>query len=353
MKNILVASLFVFLVFCSAGAIGQEKVWQLQETGVKASLRGLCVVSKSVVWASGTEGTVLKTVNGGSRWQNVSVNDAGSLDFRDIHAFDNKRAVVLSAGQPACIYLTEDGGRSWKKTFEHPDEKSFFDAISFWDRNCGIAMSDPIGGRILLIQTTDGGKSWKELDEASRPRSENGEGGFAASGTNMIIVEDRCWIALGSAEPEKQFPTSRILFSDDRGQSWNSSTVPMPRNSSSGIFSLAFADKSKGVAVGGNYQKPEVTTSNVAITSDGGITWSKPNGTPPNGYRSCVVFASDQNKNFLIAVGPDGTDVSQDGGENWKLASKTGFHAVAFTPEKKHGWASGSDGRIGKWNELK
>ena len=46
--------------------------WQLTPTGSSARLRGLSVVSASVVWASGSQGTVLRTVNGGATWQNVS-----------------------------------------------------------------------------------------------------------------------------------------------------------------------------------------------------------------------------------------------------------------------------------------
>ena len=163
----------------------------MQTTGVKASLRGLCVVDNNVVWASGTGGTVIRTSDGGENWLNVSVAEAGELDFRDIQAFDAKRAVILSAGQPARVYKTVDGGESWKKVFEHPNEKSFFDALSFWDQKHGIAMSDPIDGHVLLIETLDGGATWKELPLANRPKILRGEGGFAASGTNMIVFGDR------------------------------------------------------------------------------------------------------------------------------------------------------------------
>ena len=106
---------------------------------------------------------------------------------------------------------------------------------------------------------------------------------------------------------------------------------------------MAFADSKHGVVVGGNYLKPEQADSNIAVTNDGGQTWKRPTGKAPRGYRSSVAYFSLSDSNRLIAVGPDGTDVSSDAGVNWKPASDTGFHAVDFTPNGKVGWASGSE----------
>ncbi len=337
----------------------QPDVWNVQHSAVDASLRGLCVVDAKVVWSSGTGGTVIRTDDGGKSWQNVSVKAASELDFRDVQAFDDKKALVLSAGQPARIYKTVDGGATWKQVFEHDRKESFFDAMSFWDNQRGIAMSDPVDGNILLIETLDGGDTWKELPMSARPKAMRGEGGFAASGTNMTVFGDRCLIALGSAEKDQQEQTSRVIYSNDRGKTWGSASVPMARNQSSGIFSLAFArqtgqaDRKIGIAIGGDYLKPDQTSSNIALTNDGGKTWRKPTGTVPRGFRSCVAYlGSVAGAQKLVAVGTNGTDISRDGGENWESASSQGFHAVAFTPDGKAGWATGSDGRVARWQGV-
>lgn len=326
-----------------------QDAWQLQQTDVKSSLRGLCVVDSRVVWASGSDGTVLVTTDAGETWKNVSIQEAADLDFRDIQAFDKQNAVVLSAGQPARVYRTEDGGSTWSQAFEHPNEKSFFDALSFWDRKHGIAMSDPVDGHVLLITTSDGGKTWRELEKTNRPLAKKGEAGFAASGTNMVLSGDRCLIALGGAEENQNESQSRIVYTDDRYHTWRVAIVPMLRNPSSGIFSLAMSQGKYGVAIGGNYLQPEIKSDNCAISNDGGLTWNKPTGAAPRGYRSSVAFFVASSEKRLVAVGPDGTDVSMDGGDNWRAASDVGFHAVRFTDQGGHGWASGSDGRIAKW----
>ena len=328
-----------------------EDVWSMQQSGVKSSLRGLCVVDAKTVWASGTDGTVIRTTDSGSTWNDVSIATAKELDFRDIHAFDAKRAVVLSAGQPARIYSTSDGGASWKMCFEHPNKKSFFDALSFLDSKYGIAMSDPVDDRVLLIETHDGGDSWQDLPAERRPKALKGEAGFAASGTNMRIIGKRILIALGGAEKDQQQPASRIVFSDDRAKTWQVATVPLPRNESSGIFSMHFVDGKNGVVVGGNYLKPAQTSGNVATTNDGGKTWQLPTGNPPSGYRSGVAHCKTKTGKALVCVGTNGIDVSSDGGKSWKKVSETGFHAVAFTAGGKQGWATGDKGRIARFNQ--
>ncbi len=325
--------------------------WQMQNSGTQASLRGLCVVNADVVWASGSGGTVIRTEDAGATWLPVSVDGADQLDFRDIHAVDARGALVLSAGQPARVYRTVDGGKSWTLCFEHPNEKSFFDAMSFWDDQHGIAMSDPIDDRVLLIETLDGGKTWNELPPQRRPTVRRGEAGFAASGTNMCVIgSDRVLIALGGAEKDQQEKSSRVVISKDRGKTWFSSDVPMPRTQTSGIFSMAFVNQDSGIVVGGDFKNPEVADGNIALTRDGGKTWTKPKGKGPRGYRSGVACAKLSGKDYLIAVGPGGTDISTDGGDTWTAASDEGFHAVQFSPDGRSGWASGADGRIARWN---
>ena len=329
--------------------------WKLLESGSDASLRGLHVVDDDIVWASGSGGTVLRSTDGGTHWTKTIVAGAEELDFRDIHAFDDKSAVIMSAGTPARIYRTEDGGKNWTMSFEHPHEAAFFDAISFWDQSEGIAMSDPIDDRVLLIKTHDGGKTWAELKPGNRPVVIPGEGGFAASGTNMILLENGdCLIALGSAKPDEQANTSRIVRSSDRGKSWTAVEVPIPRSQASGIFSMAFANLNIGVAVGGDYLQPESETGNIAVTSDGGKTWVSPSGHPPFGYRSGVASRVEKGSIVFIAVGTTGTDRSDDKGQSWKRVSKDAFHAIQFSPTGKTGFATGANGRIGRWqNDIK
>src|SRR3954470_9888257 len=73
--------------------------WTPQESGTKARLRGLSVVSRDIAWVSGSEGTCLRTTDGGKTWVARTLPGASSLDFRDVHAVDTDIAYLLSIGE--------------------------------------------------------------------------------------------------------------------------------------------------------------------------------------------------------------------------------------------------------------
>jgi photosystem II stability/assembly factor-like uncharacterized protein len=307
----------------------------------------LSVSSGEVAWASGQHGTVLRTADGGATWQDVSPTDATSCDFRDVEAFRDHEAVVISAGMPARIYRTIDGGQTWTECHTHDDDRAFFNGMAFWPNGHGIAFSDPLDNRLLILETQDRGGTWSELAKTRQPQTVTGEAGFAASGSSIVTLgENRVFIGLGGTHPSEQ---ARVWHSPDQGRSWEVAETPLGCSRSSGIFSLAFAGPRQGIAVGGDYQRPEDSTNNVTITRDGGLTWQEASGSPPRGYRSCVTLAQFGGRPYFIAVGPQGCDVSSDLGENWRPLDDAGFHVIATSPSGQEGWVAGTGGKIARW----
>jgi photosystem II stability/assembly factor-like uncharacterized protein len=318
------------------GAAAPE--WTPQITGVNARLRGISAVTDKVVWASGTAGTVLRTRDGGEQWTAVSVPDAASLDFRDIDAFSDRVAYVLSIGngEASRVYKTSDGGASWTLQLANTDPNVFLDAMAFWTPERGIAYSDSVDGQFVIFQTTDG-RTWSRIPPAALPAALPNEGAYAASGTNVAVHgKDHVWIATTA---------SRVLHSGDGGRTWTIAQTPVPTSASAGLFSVAFRDARHGVAVGGDYQKETEAVDNAAVTSDGGRTWTLSKGL--SGYRSVVAFAP-RTKSSWIAVGPTGADVSHDDGRSWTPLAGAGFHAFSFAPRGRTGWGAGERGAIGR-----
>jgi photosystem II stability/assembly factor-like uncharacterized protein len=317
--------------------------WERQSSVTDASLRGLCVVSDNIVWASGSQGTVLRTVDGGETWQRLPVPDTESMDFRDVHAFNELEAVIVSAGQPAKILKTTDGGLHWVEKYyiDHPD--AFFDAMAFWDVNTGIVFSDPVDGAFLLIKTTDGGESWHRIPPKNIPPPMDGEAGFAASGSCIAVYgQGYAWFGTGGS-------AARVFRSSDWGETWSAAETPLLSGQpSAGIFSLTFRDAKNGVAIGGDYRNPTATENNTAFTTDGGVSWAKAQRSPPDGFRSCVAYVPTVSPPVLVTVGTNGSDFSSDGGRTWARADTVGYHAVDFAKNKKIGWVVGSEARIAK-----
>jgi len=313
--------------------------WEPQASGVKARLRGVSAASDRVAWASGAGGTVVRTADGGATWTTSIVPDADRLDFRDVDAVSETAAYVLSigAGQASRIFKTTDAGAHWTVQFVNDDPKAFFDAMAFWDAQHGIAMSDSVDGRFVLITTADGGSTWTRVPADRLPVALMNEGGFAGSGTNIAVRDQHAWIGTGAAS------NSRILITDDRGASWRVVDTPVAASPSAGIFSVAFRDPRHGVTVGGDYRRENDAIDNAAVTADGGNTWTKSSGL--GGFRSVVAFVPHSRSSW-IAVGPQGADWSDDDGRTWTAIPGDGYHAFAFSPTGQVGWGVGEGGRI-------
>jgi len=262
------------------------------------SLRGISAPSASVIWASGTHGTYLRTTDAGLHWTPAQVPGAEKLDFRDVEAFSADQAYVLSAGpgDQSRIYKTTDAGKRWTLQFTNTEPKGFFDCMAFWDRDHGLALGDPVNGRFELLATQDGGAHWTMLPDASRPSAIDGEGAFAASGTCIAVQGDQnVWFATGGA-------AARVLRSTDRGQTWHASETPIVHGvASTGIFSIAFRDASHGIIVGGDYLHPEQGSANLATSDDGGATWKAVPIHLPFFFSAVTYLGADGSR--VLAVG--------------------------------------------------
>ena len=273
--------------------------WQEQASGVTARLRGVSAVSERVAWASGAAGTVLRTIDGGATWQVRAVPGAERLDFRDVDAFSDSVAYILSIGpgEASRIFKTVDGGGTWTEQFKNTDPKVFLDAMTFRDADHGFAFSDSVEGTFVILRTSNGGAAWERIPADALPPALDGEGAFAGSGTNVAVVGNRIWIGTTA---------SRVLQSQDDGRTWTVVTSPLATGNSTGIFSVAFRDAMHGMAVGGNYSKEPEAVDNAVYTTDGGRTWAlaKPG---LSGFRSVVAHVPGSQAS-LLAVGPSGAD---------------------------------------------
>lgn len=330
--------LYLAALFTTVLAAPVHAQWRMQTSGTTASLRGLSVVDAQTVWASGSRGTILRTVNGGNTWQSAAPANADSLDFRSIHG--RSALVAHAAATAGRIYRTTDGGVTWSLRFQAADTSVFLDAIDFWDDRHGVALGDPMQGRFLLLVTRDGGETWTEAPMDSRPITVDGEAAFAASGSSLIVDGMRgVWIGSGGK-------AAHLFRSADRGTTWTTIDVPIRQGGATeGIFSVALAGKSLMI-VGGNYTQNDSARANAALYVPGRKAWT-PIASVPRGFRSGV--AAGRGGKMLIAVGPGGSDTSDDGGITWRPFDSTGFHAIRASANSVF-FATGSEGRIGVYH---
>jgi len=244
--------------------------------------------------------------------------------------------------------------------------------------------------RFLTITTSDGGATWGYwgLDRGYFTENAANNGTvFAASNTAAFVptqINDPCaprplagtnrlWIGIGGKggarvllgirDPVDVCPQDPVDGQAIRfGWSVPRLAHVAGRTESSGVFSMAFrqepnqanTDRARhkspisddhgylmGVAVGGDYTKPNERMRSAAWSSDSGWTWSA-STTPPHGYRSAVQW-SDLLK-LWITVGTNGSDISRDDGKTWQPLDNGNWNALSLP------FVVGPNGRIARLN---
>jgi photosystem II stability/assembly factor-like uncharacterized protein len=323
LKSKFLLSLIVLFSYC----VNAQKV-KIVTSKDSVSFRGLSVVNDKIIWVSGSKGTVGKSIDSGNTWKWYSVNGFEKSDFRDIEAFNESQAIVISVGEPAYILKTLDGGDSWKVVYENKQKGMFLDALEFWNEQSGIVLGDPIDQRFFIARTFDGGNSWKQIPTNNQPKSDSSEACFAASGTNIKKINNKEAVFVSGGLSSHLYIKNRKL------------KLPILQGTeSTGANSIGVKDSKTFIVVGGDFYKKDQTEKNCCITKDAGNSWNY-STNPPNGYRSCVEFLR---KNNWITCGLSGVDYSMNNGDTWKSISTESFHTVKKAKKGKSVYLSGNN----------
>lgn len=337
-----VGRVLLLLLFSCTSLKAQR--WKVQTSGVDTNLRGVSAVwmpdAKGapipVVWASGSNGVILKSLDEGKTWQRLHVADGEALDFRGIVAFSADVAYVMSIGEgeKSRIYKTTDGGENWNMEYSDKRKEFFLDSIACLSEKECLALGDPIDGKFLLLKTSDG-EHWNPLPTDYMPAALGDEGAFAASNSCIVLKGNEIYFGTGG-------PTARVFHSPDGGLTWTVARTPIVQgNASSGIFALGFDGNHRLIALGGDYKQPDYSEHVAAYSVDNGKTWQL-SAKQPGGFRSAVAHLNDGS---WVAVGPSREDLSTDGGLHWNHTDSLNLNAVTIL-DAAHGWAVGPKGTI-------
>ena len=109
---------------------------------------------------------------------------------------------------------------------------------------------------------------------------------------------------------------------------------------------MAFRDPHHGILAGGDLGSTTPPTDNVAVSDDGGATWTLTTPTPFASAVYGLAYVPGFGQRTVVATGPAGAAWSPDEGATWNsLPGVSGFWAVAFAGHDA-GWLVGVDGTI-------
>jgi len=348
--NARLSAAHAFLLALAFVTPAEAQWWKVQTSGTDTNLRAVSAVyvpdarakgaPVPVVWASGSNGVILKSVDEGKTWLRLHVVGGSALDFRGIVAINASIAYVMSSGEgeKSRIYKTTDGGATWSLQFTGNRKELFLDSIAcLSDTHC-FALGDPINSKFLLLKTADG-EHWNPLPTDTMPAAVPGEGAFAAS-NSCIALSDAGQIFFGTGGT-----AARVFQSGDGGITWTVARTPIVQGGpSSGIFALRIDEHDRVLVLGGDYKGPADSDRVAATSPDHGKSWQLA-ARQPGGFRSALAHIDDGR---WAAVGPTGEDVTEDYGAHWKHTDSLNLNAVEII-DTWTGWAVGDHGTIARF----
>jgi photosystem II stability/assembly factor-like uncharacterized protein len=292
---------YIFLfVLCTFPAMLFSQTWVQQFSGTSQILESVFMINESEGWIVGDAGTLLRTVNGGNTWTQVSVTNQ---DLQDISFRDPQTGII--AGDDGLIMRTTNGGLNWTSI---PSGIGANLASVTWATNDMVFISGRDGAALVSLNA---GVSWTILNTGTTARY---RGGYAVNNNFWAVGEDGI-----------------IRYSSNAGASWQSQASPATDD----LHDVQFLNETTGFAGG----------DELIYTANGGTTWQNRSGGI--NFEINGIYFIDVNTGWAATDG--GTIYTTvNGGLTW-TAQATGTSTIineVHFPTVNKGWAVGENGQI-------
>jgi photosystem II stability/assembly factor-like uncharacterized protein len=310
-----------------------------------------------------------KSVNAGKTFQPIGLENTGTIARVVVHPNDPNKVYVAASGnewsynKDRGVYLTNDGGKTWKKILYQDEKNGCIDLVmdpadpntlyaSMWNR-IRRRWSDPMpedGDHIY--KTTDGGVTWKIIDNGLPDTKLTGRIGLAISHSNPNVL-----YAFVDDHTKKRDPNpgetdsyqrqvqkvvigGAVYRSADKGEHWQKmGEVHDFFKPFSGTYGWVFSQ----IRVNPKKEN-EVYALGVIMgkSEDGGKTWKqfRPSDKTSEGIHgdNHALWFDENNPDRIILGNDGGTSTTMDGGKKWNnffdKIPTTQFYTVTYDMEK-------------------
>jgi len=292
--------------------------------------RSIEFLSGGVVWVQAAKATydglnyVFVSTDNGGMWAQRTVgtnNGVTSPWLSNVSAVNANTAIVgTTTGE---ILRTTNGGVKWDTVLlQYNSSLGFMDGVKFINADTAIAFGDADSLGSFLARSTNGGATWTRITSLpdSSKRSE-WFAGYVTYGQAIEVYNRTIWCAQYFGSGKRPF----ILKSTDAGTTWTDFPIALPGGEVQDYYLKSINFKDASVGYGVIRQVTASTNANYLVkTTDGGATWSDTISVAPGiSHDSAKVVAAEpiRGTSVVIASGYAGSWPkawkSTDDGATW------------------------------------
>lgn len=279
--------------------------WPLDSLG---AIMAVAHDGEGTYFAGGVSGWTATGTDHGQNWTVSRVQENDSSHFRAVAIPEKNAFFAVSAGQPALIYKSVDAGASWRLMHRDSTGLDFYDALHFFNGVKGMVYGDATDSTSRILLTEDNGESWKALPSDRFSPNQSADRGFAASNSLISSFGRKVWVATSNA----------LWKSMDFGENWTLESIKLPASLDSaevgGLMGSAQYDDRHGVLVGGDWNRPDWNEATVWVYAR--EQWQVCEVCP--GHVADVLYLPGYGGKVLVAGGQSGIWQSTDGGLSWE-----------------------------------
>ncbi|HEY5535788.1 MAG TPA: T9SS type A sorting domain-containing protein [Ignavibacteria bacterium] len=223
--------------------------WTEQTSPIATALTCVSAVNDNVAWACGNGGKVLRTINAGVNWTDVSGTISTTYDLENIFAWDANTALTTGYSTTTgitTIYQTSNGGTNWTLANSHA---GFGDDLWMTSATDAYFIGDPISGFWDLLKSTNGGSNWATWAS------------IATTNTVGTYMNAACFL-----DQQVWYPSpaqSTMQYTSNMGVNWSILTTPL-----ASVTATYFINSTTGLC-GGYSSSPGLIR-----TTNGGTNWT-------------------------------------------------------------------------------
>ena len=306
---------FFIILLCLICFQTAQAEWTKHNANTLAWLHDVYFLDKDTGWIGGSNGTFLKTSDGGKNWNKEKNITEDTI--RQIYFINSKNGFLLcesdtfsrSSVSPSYLLKTTDGGAKWERIdFKG---KSRIARIFFSKNDFGLAIGE--AGSLFAMQ--DEKDAWKQIATPVPYLLLDG-----------VFSDDFHGTIVGGG--------GTILFTEDAGLSWKKASVFGSLDSK--LNSVFFINQKNGWAAGANGQ--------IYQTINGGKNWRRQNSTVEKNLNDIFFINTAEG----WTVGEEGTILhTTTAGNVWNREESKAKHKIEkiFFINGK-GWAVGFGGTV-------